>query len=226
VLLYLGASEGGGGVQGLLNLRLVCRTTKGWVDDLSPHLGQRVFSRCHVRVDLVKMGEGKRWKSFFDFPPHSAVTSLCLIGVEKLHMLLNTNSSLKMWSRFTDYWSSKLKSLEVNRFPIERNCLIRKLLGSKEMEHFRVEDFHVQKSFIYSAELMFNLKFLRIDRLEMDEVEWKWFFNKLFESKSLRVIDLTIQTVEDLDTINSILRARKGKSILKMIFRIFPFYIG
>jgi len=196
------------------------------VDDLPPRLGIRVFSRCVVRFDLVKTGAVDRWKSFLDAPPPSAVTSLILDGVEKLHMLLNTNSSLQMWNLFTEYWSSQLKSLEVNRFPIERNCLIRKLLGSKEMEHFRCEDLHVHKSFTVSVEFMFNLKSLRIDRLEIDEEKREWYFNKLFESKSLRVIEFTIHTVEDLDTINGIFGARKDERLLKMIFRIFPYYIG
>jgi len=226
VLLFLGDSEGGGGVQGLLNLRLVCRTTKGWVDDLSPRLGIRVFSRCVVRFDLVKTGVVGRLISFLDAPPPSVVTPLSLDGVEKLHMLVKTNSSLQMWSRFTDYWAAKLQSLEVNRFPIKRNLLLNKLLDSKEMEHFRCEGLHVHKSFTVSVEFMFNLKSLRIDRLEIDEEKREWFFNKLFESKSLSVIDLTIHTVEDLDTINIICRARKDESNLKLIFRIFPYHIG
>jgi len=224
VLLYLGASEEG--VQGLLNLRLVCQTTKDWVDSLSPRLGQRVFSRCVARVNLVKMAEGDRWQSFLDAPPPSAVTSLSLNGVEEFPTLLNTSSSLEMWNRFTDYWSSELKSLELDRFPIDRNCPIRKLLGSKELEHFRCQDLHVHKSFTVSVEFLLNLKSLRIDRLEIDEEKREWFSSKLFESKSLRVIDLTVNTDEDFDTINNILRARKNKSSLQMIFRIFPHYVG
>jgi len=243
LLLYLGASEGGG-VQGLLSLRLVCRTTKGWVDNLSPRFGQRVFSRVVVRVDLVELAPGELWKSFCDSPPPSPVTSLCLDGVDgKLNKLPKSNLSVPIfWHEFMDYWSPKLKSLKVLRFPVE-DCFIRNLISrSKELlEQFQCEYFFVgkywvnQKYFTEEAynfnvkfanchgkvnyfwfalyftvseftEFVFNLKSLRIHRLEIDEAKREWFFSKLLANKSLRDIHLSIHTVEDFDTINCMLR--------------------
>jgi len=221
VLLYLGASNGGG-VQGLLSLRLVCRTTKDWVENLSPRFGQRVFSRVVVRVDLSKMGVVDYLKSFLESPPPSAVTSLYLCGDVKTDLPPRTSSCLKMWNHFTDYWATKLKSIEMDKFSIERSHVIRKLLGSKAIQNFRCEHLIVDKSFTVSelTEFLFSLKSLRIDRLDIVEEKREWFFNTLFANKSLRVID---HSIRNWDTINSIFRARKDEDNLKMIFRVCPY---
>jgi len=225
VLLCLCASEGG--LQGILNLRLVCQTTKGWVDNSFPRFGQRVLSRCQVRIDLSKVGVADLLKSFLESPPPLGVTSLYLWGVDKMDLQPHTSSNLEVWSHFTDYWATKLKSLEVDKFSIERYHVISKLLGSKEIQNFRCEHLLVDKSFTVSefTEFMFNLKSIRVDQLDIDEEKQEWFCNTLLANKSLRVIDILIRKSSDLDIINCILRAMKDKDNLKMRFRMYPYYV-
>jgi len=129
-------------------------------------------------------------------PPKLPVTSL---------------SVLNSWEDFMDYWSPKLKSLEVLKFPVE-DCFIRNLISrSGEVERFRCEYFFVGKYFpvSQSTQFVFNLKSLRIHRLEIDEAKREWCFSKFLANKSLRDIDLSIHTVEDFDTINCLLRTKR-----------------
>jgi len=239
LLLYLGASEGGG-VQGLLSLRLVCRTTKGWVDNLSPRFGQRVFSRVVVRVDLSKMGVVDYLKSFLESPPPSPITSLYLCGVNKMDLILHTSSSLEMWKRFTNYWATKLKSIELDKFSFERHCLIRKLLVSKQIQYFHCENLLVSPDLVRGpSELPFNFKSLRIDRLDIDDEGRRerrerlqrqdgTAFNTLFQNKSLTEIDVSVYNPSNLETISCLLRARRfldEDNLLKLTLRVYPYYV-
>jgi len=126
-------------LQSLLNLRLVCKEAKEWVDGKPQAVRERFYCNGQVRMalDVSSVRLFNMWMS------PASVTSLSLdpsrIGYGDL------SQRRRMWGKFLSFWMPRLENLEIQREPaqnfLEREVnydaareLIRKLLQSPRLK--------------------------------------------------------------------------------------------
>jgi len=139
VLDTLVEAIGRSSVQSLLNLRLVCKEAKEWVDGKPQAVREKFYCKGQVRLalDVASIRLFNMWMS------QASVTSLSLdpsrIGYGDLPQ------RRRMWGKFLSYWMPHLENLEIQREPaqnfLEREVnydaareLIRKLLQSPRLK--------------------------------------------------------------------------------------------
>jgi len=129
-----------GGLRELLKFRLICKTTKSWVDDSPKPRAKILFSRAQVSMDF----DVKTVERFLETPPPFAIPNLSLHITKlrdneapemfpdpedeeleppgydfKLNYFDETDippgESYDMWNRFCEYWTPHLSMLTLYR---------------------------------------------------------------------------------------------------------------
>jgi len=94
-----------GGLESLLNLRLLCSTTKRWIDNLPYRIAQEIFNKAYVKFVITT----KNLKRFLKTPPPPQITSL---AVENAGWVQLSPEESEMWEAFVEFWKPKITSLE------------------------------------------------------------------------------------------------------------------
>jgi len=93
-------SSGDDGIEAVLNLRQVCKTTKAWVDNLPHEQARRVFSKAFVSARIDQVTEDYV-TSLCKFPPPVGLTTLHLQVIFRPNHIQNDNIHLE---KFFEFW--------------------------------------------------------------------------------------------------------------------------
>jgi len=105
-------AEGKRGYQTLLNLRLVCKTTKAWVENLPPAISRRVFQDVILHVEVTRQNLSHYLES-----PFSSIRIPNLffeLREDSFDMDLAGNvKDAELFVGFHSFWRPRLESLEL-----------------------------------------------------------------------------------------------------------------
>jgi len=164
----------GGRLQFALNLRLVCKTTRGWVDNNGTALIKNSALAC-VNVEKEGIIAG-----FLTTPPPHYITSLRLRG--RMASIVAQHGYYLLWS-FTNFWSGRLlESLElVDESPQVASRFIETLLLSSGCKRLKCKLYAQGYEF---PQFLFQMEHLEVDGQCMDRVSE--FYTKLMDSPNLK----------------------------------------
>jgi len=157
-------SSRNGGLYDVLNLRLVCKTTQSWVDNLSAFQAKRIFFKSQVKLNC-STSTSKVIESFVKYPPPFKLHSLSLtldIPFQSLEFTLFEKST---WDQFYVYWNSRLESLVLNvECPYStKNVIIKKRMTSLLLDNYQRIKF-LKLSLQTARDLKWLKKFLELKR--------------------------------------------------------------
>jgi len=176
------------GLQAILNLRLVCKTTQGWVDNLKEQEGIRVFDTRKARLDF---NEEKVLQSFINSPISPFLSSFVLVNVEKF----KTNPTcLELWPQVLNDWIPKVISLDVNALTVPFDPHLDPLLSSTSLVELRV-----------GSLLLWENTENNSTQSQAKEI----FYKSLAYNPRLKIVDLEIKDKADLAGVNCLLETRK-----------------
>jgi len=120
ILSHFEDKNGNHGIQTLINLRLVCSTTKNWIDTLPSTFRLLSHSVVHLNFTDVDSHHHVILQRFLDFPPPFS-TSVRLTGLcqntTKVYSLKRNLAKEILQRQFINFWTSSkhhLDSLEVD----------------------------------------------------------------------------------------------------------------
>jgi len=133
-------SSGKDGLRAILNLRLVCKTTKSWVDCLPSSQARRVFSKACIKFNFSYY---RTFHRFINYEPPFGITSLCLIFEEISEGEGKFFANDKMLEPRLEAWSSRLEYLDIqildSKINLKALCPLLKNAGKLLKEiHFTV----------------------------------------------------------------------------------------
>jgi len=99
-----------GGLYDILNLRLVCKTTKSWVDNLPLSQARRVFKNAQIKIES-STPPCNALQRFVQSPPGCKIASLFLTLSISFENREFTSEEKTNWEQFYHYWSQRLESL-------------------------------------------------------------------------------------------------------------------
>jgi len=176
------------GLKAILNLRLVCKTTQSWVDNLKEQEGRRVFDKRKARLDF---NEEKVLQNFINSPISPFLSSFVLVNVEKL----KTNPVARgLWSQVVADWIPKVISLDVNALTVPFDPHLDPLLNSTSLVELRV-----------GSLLLWENTDKNCNQSQAKEN----FYNSLVHKPHLKIVDLEIKDKADLAGVNCLLETRK-----------------
>jgi len=141
-------SSGVEGIEAVLNLRLVCKTTKAWVDYLPIRQAHRVFSKTFVTTRNYQVTE-EYVSKLKEFPPPNGVTNLHL----EFHPRNDPKNEDTSLEKFFEFWSPRVERLSLEIFAFDRN-------DNQHNEIAKLINSFLDKSTTNLRELNFNLKSL------------------------------------------------------------------
>jgi len=185
------------GFRTILNLRLVCKTMKGWVDNLMVQEGRRAFVKCHARLDFK---QERILEEFINSPLSPYLTSFVLVNVQ--HLKTNP-TALKLWPQVVNDWLPKLMSLDVNALTVPSDPNLDPLLMSTTLVELRVGSL---------LEYPDNSNQLPIKER---------FYKFISSNPRLKSVDVEIKDNVDLIGVNNLLETRKHDSEFQITLRFF-----
>jgi len=119
--LLLFVASGVGGVRTLLNLRLVCKTTKSWIDNTTVPVGERIFSKAHLHFESNR----NHLCPSIDFwecqPPFAKYCTSLSLDIKILYNFKSAKSSpdgkitLRKYEKFCQVWIEQIKCFAITR---------------------------------------------------------------------------------------------------------------
>jgi len=99
----------------LLSLRLVCKTTKSWIDDLPKAQASRLFFKAQVVLGYFHTSAYDIFDEFLKYPPTFGIASLSLrkyvLEIKKGIDFPKTEENFKL---FCSFWVHRLEHFEMN----------------------------------------------------------------------------------------------------------------
>jgi len=197
-LLYF-ISDDGDGLEDLLNLRLVSKTTKAWIDSLPSKLGQSLFANSFVYVDLINGGVLER---FLTASPPRHVTSMQLVNLQNESLLKinrftpppglmkRRNSAEEPQRRRVD---ARLQYLEIEFFILPLHSKISQLMTSTNLKKFRAKHLVCKEDKEgLLPHFFFELEELHLDYVDFESQIEKDLYERLSASTKLRVLTLCV----------------------------------
>jgi len=150
-------SSGDEGIEAVLALRQVCKTTKSWIDNLPSRIAARVFSKAFVSVRNDQVTEDYVAK-LNQFTPLNGLTTLHLT----LYFVPDTDQDSNQFKKFLDFWCGRLEKISLKMFTLDKitdqhiqianilNTCLEKAANLRELHvHIRsLVDLYLLKEFI------------------------------------------------------------------------------
>jgi len=171
--------SGVGGLKDLLNLRLVCQTTKSWIDNLPMAQTSRIFSKSHVEIQAPMHKKHFHLSDFLQSPPPFGVSTLTLTGnifsPEQTFLLGNR----EVWKHFYEYWINKVEHLIVS----DRGHL------------FLAEDFITE---LFYTELLLKCKNLKSLTISLhNKTDYFWFQKFLKFNQKIPDLQISLSFIKE-----------------------------
>jgi len=205
-------STGENGLADLLNFRLVCSTTKGWIDSLPSKSGQQIFSHIKVRVNLQVP---EILEKFLKTLPPIPITSLSLdlpTNPEKFKPIRIIKAPRKS--------ASRLKYLEIDSLVLPLDDKISHLVSSTTLKSFRCKHFDTYESAVL-PDFLFELEELYLERYFLGPGIREQLYEGCAASRDLQVLELFINLNTNFSLLAALINDDRRKQT-KFSFIIAP----
>jgi len=219
LLMFLGTGKGG--LKANLTLRIVCKTTKEWIENLSLQQQKRVFSTGKIVVELEK----QNIKSFVTYPPPFPITTLSLTRLGYLQNHTFTLEEEQTWSRFLDFWTCKLESLEIDNvcLPLPQRALELISGSSSLLKSVHISSIWLPQTIttrIKVPDFMMTVENLSINCLIMTDREKQSFYNQISNNNKLKQLTVNLSEEGDLEGLINVIEAKRDDPKFQLTFRL------
>jgi len=107
-------SSGDDGIESVLSLRQVCKTTKSWIDNLPSRIARRVFSKAFASIKNTQVTE-QCVTSLREFSPPPGLTTLHL----QIFFGSDVDNNTTHFQNYLDFWANRLEVISLKMFTFD-----------------------------------------------------------------------------------------------------------